>query len=117
MRNRIVPAAILVLVLANLLAYAKKKDPEPDPAMAETTARGRMLFEYDQAAWHASDALQAANPPKESLGRYIAKKTDAGWTVGFGHFNSTRDKFLVAYEATQGASLLGFHCEEARPSP
>jgi hypothetical protein len=115
MRSRIVPAGILLLVLANLLVFAKKKDPEPDPAMAEITARGRMLFEYDQAAWHASDALQPANPPKESLGRYIAKKTDAGWTVGFGHLNDTRDKFLVAYEAAQGATLQDFTVSKLDP--
>jgi hypothetical protein len=115
MRKFIVCTGTLLVILANFLVFAKKKDLAPDPVMPEVTARGRMLYEYDQAAWHASDALQPANPPKESLGRYIAKKTDAGWTVGFGHLNDTRDKFLVAYEAAQGATLQDFTVKKLEP--
>jgi hypothetical protein len=51
--------------------------------MPDVTARGRALYEYDQAAWHASDALQATHLAKDTLGRYIAHKSDAGWTVAF----------------------------------
>jgi hypothetical protein len=114
MRTRIVSTSILLLVLAIPLV-AKKKDPEPDPAMAEITARGRMLYECDQAAWHATDALLKTNPPRELLGRYLPKKSDAGWIVGFGHLNQARDKFLVAYEATQGANLQDFTVQKFDP--
>jgi hypothetical protein len=115
MRNRIVPVGILLLVIANPLVFAKKRDPQPDPAMAEITARGRMLFECDQAAWHATDAVQATNPAKESVGRYVARKSDTGWVVAFGHLNDTRDKFLVAYEATQGVTLQEFTVKKVEP--
>jgi len=37
--------------------------------------------------------------------RYIAQKTEAGWVVDFGRLNEVRDKFLVAYEAVQTASM------------
>jgi hypothetical protein len=53
----------------------------------------------DQAAWHATDAVQATHPPAQSLGRYIARKSDTGWTVAFGHLNDRHDEFLIGYEA------------------
>ena len=88
------------------LPFAVAKDKRPPAASADelaaTTARGRALFEYDQAAWHASDALMATNPSQEGLGRYIARKTDTGWTVAFGHLSGTKDSFLIAYEVTTG---------------
>jgi hypothetical protein len=76
--------------------------------LAAITARGRLLYESDQAAWHASDAVMAAHPPKEDIGRYIARKTDAGWEVAFGHLNESRDAFLVGVLATEGKSLQEF---------
>jgi len=79
-----------------------------DTELAGITARGQLLYEYDQAAWHASDAVQAANPPKELLGRYVAKKTDAGWVVAFGRLNANKDAFLIGVMATQGTNLQQF---------
>ena len=104
----------LVLLLASI-PFAGKKKPESDPIMPDVTARGRALYEYDQAAWHATDALKAADPTKQSLGRYIARKSDAGWTVAFGHLNDQRDGFLVAYEATQGATAQEFTVKKFEP--
>ncbi len=115
MSKRLLVLSLLLLIFP--AAFAKKKT-ESAPIMPEITARGRMLYEYDQAAWHASDAVQALNPPKESLGRYIAKKSDSGWTVAFGHLNDTRDKFLIGYEAIQGSSPQEFTArklDEPRP--
>jgi hypothetical protein len=42
------------------------------------------------------------------MGRYIARKTEAGWVVDFGRLNEAGDKFLVAYEATQTGSSARF---------
>ena len=81
--------------------------------MPDVTARGRALYEYDQAAWHATDAVQAMHPPDQSVGRYIARKSDTGWTVAFGHLNDQRDRFLIGYEATQGATFRGVLGQEA----
>jgi len=83
--------------------------------MPDVTARGRALYEYDQAAWHAGDALQATHPPIEALGRYLPRKSDTGWTVVFGHLNDRRDEFLVAYEATQGATVQEFTVRKLDP--
>jgi len=104
----------LILFLASISLAAKRK-AEPDPVMPDVTARGRALYEYDQAAWHATDAVQALHPPDQSIGRYIALKLDKGWSVAFGHLNDQRDRFLIGYEATQGATLQQFTVKKFDP--
>jgi hypothetical protein len=113
MRKRLVIISF-ALVLASI-SFAKNKKQEVDPIMPEVTERGRALFEYDQAAWHATDALQAEHPRAESLGRYIAHKSDAGWEVAFGHLDDAHAKFLIAYKATQGATLQDFTVTKVDP--
>jgi len=75
MPKRLVPV-LLVLFLTSI-SFAKKK-PEPAPIMPDVTARGRALYEYDQAAWHATDAVQAMHPQDQSVGRYFGLKSDRG---------------------------------------
>lgn len=97
----------LILLLSSVV-LAEQKTPSA-PILTDVTARGRMLYEYDQAAWHATDAVQMLHPPQEFLGMYIARKSDSGaWTVVFGHLNDKRDQFLVGCEATQGPTLQQF---------
>jgi hypothetical protein len=113
MSKRLVAVSFIVFLAS--ISLAGKKKPELDPVMPDVTDRGRVLFEYDQAAWHASDTLQATQPPAQSLGRYIARKSDAGWEVAFGHLDDGRDKFVVAYEATEGATLQEFTVKKLDP--
>lgn len=115
MNKHAAASILLTCLLATALATAKKKDTELTPVMPEVTARGRLLYECDQAAWHSSDAVQAVTPPRELIGRYIARKSDSGWIVAFGHLNDARDRFLVAYEATQGATLQEFAVKKLDP--
>jgi hypothetical protein len=96
-------------------AFAAHKCPLPNEQAAQITARGRLLAEYDQAAWHATDALLATNPDKQAAPLYVAQKTSTGWTVAFGRFNDTRDKFLIVYEATQGANPQQFSVKRFEP--
>jgi hypothetical protein len=112
MRKRFVVVSLFILLTA--LPFAGKKK-SADPIMPDVTARGLALYEYDQAAWHASDALQAMHPPTQYLGRYIAHKSGAAWEVVFGRLNDTRDKFLVAYKATQGAIFQQFTVAKLDP--
>jgi hypothetical protein len=42
------------------------------------------------------------------VGRYVARKTAAGWVVAFGKLNETGDAFLVAYDATLGSDPQHF---------
>ena len=83
--------------------------------LAAISDRGRMLYEYDQAAWHATDAVVATNPPKDLIGRYIARKTDAGWTVAFGRLNEAKDAFLIAVMAIQGTNPQEFSVQRLDP--
>jgi hypothetical protein len=96
-------SGIALLLFSGLLS-AQASKPISVQELAATTARGRMLAEYDAASWHATDAVLALNPVKGSIGRYIAEKTDVGWVVLFGKFSDAKDAFLVAYEAVQGSS-------------
>jgi hypothetical protein len=113
MPKRLATASLFLFLTC--ISFAGKKKPEADPVMPDVTARGRALYEYDQAAWHATDAVQAMHPPDQSVGRYVALKSDKGWTVVFGHLNNQRDKFLIGYEATQGTTLQEFAVKKLDP--
>jgi hypothetical protein len=71
--------------------------------LSAITERGRMLAEYDTAAWKATDAVMATHPKARPAGRYIAHKTLMGWVVDFGRLSATGDKFLVVSEAVQAS--------------
>jgi len=114
MPKRLATVSLLVLFLISV-SFGGKKKPQPDPVMPDVTARGRALYEYDQAAWHATDAVQALHPPDQSVGRYLAFKSEKGWTVVFGHLNDQRDRFVIGYEATQGGTLQEFTPKKLDP--
>ena len=105
----------LAIVLSASVVVAQKSSPPSQAELDGITARGRMLAEYDVAAWHSSDAVLAMNPEKGSVARYVAKKADAGWVVAFGRFNDKHDGFLVVYEATQAANPQEFRVKKCDP--
>src|SRR5579871_1201547 len=104
----------LVLCIPSVVLAGKKKT-ESNPIMPEVTARGRALYEYDEAAWHATAAVQATHPSQEAIGRYIARKSASGWTVVFGHLDEKHDAFAIGYEAVQGASPERFSVKKIDP--
>jgi hypothetical protein len=106
---------ILAFVLVSSAAWAQKENRSATSEFPEITARGRMLAEYDVAAWYSSDAVNALQPPKGSFTRYVAKKTEAGWSVVYGRFSDERDKFLIVYEARQRLDLKEFSIEMHDP--
>jgi hypothetical protein len=99
-------ANVAALLLASATVFAQKAEQENKvPAASDLNAitiRGRMLAEYDVAAWHATDVIQDMKPEKGSTRYYIAKKAGTGWIVVFGRLSEAHDKFLVVYEAEQG---------------
>ena len=107
--------AWLLLFFLSTLSFSEKKKQEMTLVFPDVTERGRALYEYDEAAWHATDAVQALHPPEFLIGRYIARKSDKGWTIVFGHLNEKRDAFLIAYEAIQGANLGEFTVKKSDP--
>lgn len=89
-------------------AGVKASSKPSDAELAAITARGRLLAEYDAAAWHATDAVLATHPKEGSSNRFIAHKTNIGWVVDFGRLNTSGDKFFVAYEAVQTDNPVRF---------
>lgn len=87
---------------------AQQAMPPTQAELAATTERGKLLYEYDQAAWHASDAVQMANPKNVEGQRYIAKKENGRWRVVFGKLNQNLSRFAIAYEAEQQAQPREF---------
>jgi len=102
----------VLIGLSGVLASAQIAS---ESELAAISARGRVLFEYDQAAWHATDAVVASHPPKEIMGRYIARKTEGGWEVAFGHLNQAKDAFVIGVMAMPGASPQEFTVKRIEP--
>jgi hypothetical protein len=104
---------IAVLLAYGAIAVAEQKGAPPSQEqLAEITERGRLLAEYDQAAWHATDAVIAINPRKDDRSRFACRKENK-WTCVFGHLGA--DKFLIDYEAVQGASPEKFEVQHHEP--
>ena len=87
-----------------------------DAELAAITERGRMLEEYDQAAWHATDAVQTANPKTVEGQHYIARKENGRWRVVFGALNAEKSKFVIGYEAEQQAKPKEFSVKRDEPA-
>jgi hypothetical protein len=100
---------LLLSLFITLAAFSSNiigqtKTPPSAAELAEIAARGQALAEYDQAAWHAGDAVEALHPVRATVARYVAQKTPGGWTVAYGAFDPAHTRFLINYEAKQGAN-------------
>jgi len=108
--------SILTILFLALSMFAQRTNPGSAVELAEITERGRMLYSYDQAAWHSTDAVLALSPPKDSFERYVAQEKDGRWIVAYGKLNAARDKFLISYEAKQGATPKDFTVTKLDPA-
>jgi hypothetical protein len=99
-------AGVFLTGCATVLAQNAARPTQEE--LAAITERGKMLYEYDQAAWHATDAVQMANPKTVEGQRYIAKKENGKWRVVFGKLNEDRSRFGITYEAEQQANPREF---------
>ncbi len=110
-----IPTLTLTLLLLTTAAIAQRTSPPSKAELAQITERGRQLAQYDVAAWHASDAVIALKPEVGAFVRYIAQKQGDTWTVMFGRLNEQGNKFLIVYEATQGATPKEFTVKKHSP--
>jgi hypothetical protein len=66
-------ARLAIVIIVSLLSASpafSKNAPKISPEeLAQITERGRALYAYDQAAWHATDAVVATHPTKGEDGR------------------------------------------------
>jgi hypothetical protein len=107
--------AIPLLIMA-LFASGQQAGTAPSTAeLQAVTARGRMLEEYDVAAWHATDAVEALKPDHNAAALYIARKVGGKWEVVFGRMTPSHDKFLVVYRASQGDAPEVFKATKSEP--
>jgi len=100
--------AIAAALLIPLRAAPQEMAPPNSEELAAISERGRLLYEYDQAAWHASDSVQMANPKNVEGQRYIARKESGKWIVVFGKLNEDRSQFGISYQADEQATLRHF---------
>ena len=105
----------LPLVLAVLLGLAvgdelraQRAERPSDAQLAAISERGRELAAYDQAVWHATDALQTANPKTAQGQRCLARFANGSWIVVFGSLNADKTRFSIGYEAWQGIKPQAF---------
>src|SRR5437867_149019 len=71
-----------------------------DTLIAGIEERGRFLADYDQAAWHATDAFMALKPELNTGNTMLARRRpDGRWTVLFARLNAAADTLYVLYEA------------------
>ena len=100
---RAILALAMVTLSCGVRAQSQPEGPPSAAALAEISARGQALAEYDAAAWHATDAVMASKPVEAEIKLYVAGHTPSGWRVVFGHFNETSTAFYIVYEAQQTA--------------
>lgn len=105
----------VLLLFVGAAALAQKPQPPSRDELAAVGARGKLIYEYDQAAWHSTDAVQKVGLPQGQIDRYVAQKTESGWMVMWGRFTESRDKFLIVYETIQGAGLEVFSVKKHDP--
>ena len=91
----------VLLLFVCAAGWAQKPHPPSADELAAIAARGKLLYEYDQAAWHSTDAVKKIGIPQGAIDRYVAQKTASGWVVMWGRFTQSQDKFLIVYEAVQ----------------
>lgn len=105
----------VVLLLSVADSSAQRKQPAGSNELTAITQRGRLLFEYDQAAWHATDAVRTLQPTDNRVRGYVGERTDVGWRVLFGALTDDRTGFLVVYEATSKGTSTGFTALHVNP--
>jgi hypothetical protein len=91
----------LLLLFFCTAGLAQKLQSPSSDVLTAIAARGKLLYEYDQAGWHSTDAVKEIGIPQGAIDRYVAQKTASGWVVMWGRFAQSKDKFLIVYEAIQ----------------
>jgi hypothetical protein len=76
----------------------ERTKPASAEELAGISSRGKALAAYDAAAWYGSDAVQGSHPPEGSVKKYLGRKTESGWVIGFGKLNDAKDGFLLIAE-------------------
>src|SRR5688500_15484404 len=106
LRTALSATAIVASLAANGISHiacaqqpswsTEHRDESLRPELDAITARGRLLAEYDQASWHATDAVMALRPDVSAVRGYLARRRSDGlWEVVFGRLDGSRENFLI----------------------
>jgi hypothetical protein len=108
-RNPVTLSLLIGWVLAGTVGATMAQKPPGKDELAAISARGKRLTAYDQAAWHAGDALAPLAPDDSKVTCSIAQEqSDGRWRVVYGKRSEADDEFLIAYEAVQTDSPTSF---------
>jgi len=102
------PLSIAVALLPQL-AVAQTVPLPADSVLDAVTARGRALAAYDQAAWHATDAVLALKPDLTAANTMLAlQQPDGHWVVHFARLNAAQDSLVLVFEAVEAGRSDSF---------
>lgn len=114
--NPVTLSLLIAWVLAGSVGSTMAKKPPGKDELDAISARGKRLTAYDQAAWHAGDALTTLAPDGSKVTYSIAEEQrDGRWRVVYGKRSEPDDAFLIAYEAVQTDSQTSFVATEKTP--
>lgn len=69
----------------------------------EINRLGQLIFDYDQAAWHGTDAvmplLQNAENLQDRISGYVVERVEDSWVVAFGKLTDDKSEIIIAYQA------------------
>ena len=112
-------AAILLATTLPRSAATQVASVPSDTLLAGITARGRSLAAYDQAAWHATDALLTLVPEstlaKTGNTMLAWQQLDGHWTVLFGRLTNSQDTLFSLFEAQQTERMDSFAVKRDDP--
>ncbi len=102
--------ACLCLTVACLLISqsGRAKDKEKPPTseeLAAISARGKLLAQYDQIAWHATDKLLEQHVAEGLVRGYIVEFKEKDWVIAFGRLTEDRTGLIVEFQATTSPDL------------
>jgi hypothetical protein len=95
--------------------WTQEGNAPSEQQLKAATAHGRLLEEYDVAAWHATDSVEALKPDHTAAPLYLAHKLGDKWEVVFGRMSSTGNSFLIVYRAEQGGKPDDFSARKITP--
>lgn len=108
-----------LLLAGSSVADAKPLSPELKAQMEANLARGDLLYEYDQAAWHSTDAMMAAVPEslKKLLRGFVITADGEDFRATYYGIDNGRE--FAVYSATwTGKEIVRpmLHAAEPRPT-
>lgn len=106
------------LLASTSITSAKPLTPELKAQMAANLARGDLLYEYDQAAWHTTDAMMIAVPEalKKLLRGYVITPDGDNLRITFYGVDTGRE-FAIYSAAWDGKTIVRPILSSAEPRP